>query len=250
MHTYSLHTERPYAGQVIWYINGEKQAATGTIFMPAFALPGQKTVTARLSETYEQAELVTEIRSYQGVVLESLVPNPFSPDEEELVLRNTNLFSVTLRDWRLQSQASPIFVAITTVIPPTATVTLRSSNKLINHGGGYGLYTEANQLVDVATYGMAIPGERLYRSQTQWRFPAYDAVEDDRSVVLNPVSSPVAQASGSPPSPNTSVVKKPLPAAVFLEPVVPRSAWMRLWISLLVSVGVVLNLSSYWKKPV
>ncbi len=245
-HTYRIQTTQPYTGTVTWYVNGEKQTATSTAFMPTFALPGYKTITARLNNTLEQAEIAVTIQSYSGIVLESLLPNPIQPDAEEVVVHNTNAFPVTLRDWRLQSQASRALVPISVVIEPKSSIIIKVTNKLINNGGAYGLYNEANQLVDRVSYGMAPPGERLYRTQTQWRFPSFDVEVEEPSTGV--VGEPVPESGLN----NELGMGGPMlirAAATLPEPPVPFQVWVRVWINFLVLSGFVL-LSSCWEKPV
>ncbi len=243
VHTYKVHTTEQYKGTVTWYINGEKQTATSTTFMPTFALPGQKTITARLTSTLEQTETVVTIHSYTGIVLESLLPNPILPDAEEVVVHNTNTFPVTLRDWRLQSQESRALVPISVVIEPHSSSVIKVANKLINNGGVYGLYNEANELVDRVSYGIALPGERLSRTQTQWHFPSFDEQEKETAADLSPDTT----GEGSQRDTSATVVRQG--GASVPEPPLPFQVVTRLWINTLVLSGFLL-LFSCWKKPV
>lgn len=239
--TFQLETEIPYTGTVTWYINGEKQTATGFVFMPTFNLPGRKVITAQLTKTHEKIEVVRSIQSFQHIVLESLVPNPFSPDPEEIVLRNNNDFVVLLRHWRFQSQTSVALVSINETIPPHSTVTLRVERKLINNAGAYGLYNEADQLVDGVSYGSAPPGARLIRTQTRWYFPDSDVIE------FMPEGS---QAASVPDS--QAMTTEPITFRVgsALPLLVARSVGIRIWINLLIGGGTLLLLSSWLKKSV
>jgi hypothetical protein len=263
----TLTTAVPYSGTVSWYVNGEKQSATNTVFMPTFATAGGKSIVAILDDTHEQVSVVLEVQSYTHVTLDSLVPNPISPATEEVVLRNNNPFPVVLQGWQLRSQTSTSSVTISVVILANSTATIPSSNKLLNGGGAYSLYNDASQVVDAVQYGVAPSGERLTRDQTRWSFPS-DA-DADPAVTSSPVSmtavveyltgqkgetSPVTIAPA--PARQADVVVQPRlavhSASSLLVPelVLPYNRVMRWWISLLFALGGALILSSWPKKPV
>ncbi len=185
--SWHLTLDPPYSGSVAWYVDGEKLAATGLGGSHIFSRSGDKEIIALL-ENGQRFEAHLGIRSYDQIVLTSLLPNPLGSDAgtEELTLKNDNLFPVTLTHWFLKSRNSTTSIPITTSIASHATTTLKLSSKLRNSDGVYNLINESGEIVDTVNYATAGEGDHFLRSGLLWQSDA--PKKESQTVIATPFS--------------------------------------------------------------
>ncbi len=160
-----------YSGMLEWYIDGKKiQSSKDTLFPLTQLKPGHKTILVRLTETNESITLPLTIQSYSHVRLEKVLPQgEDATAAEQIILRNTNPFSVTIHGWQLRSKTSKTTIPIEGIIAANDILTITTHRSLVNTNGAYDLYDDSNTIVDTLLYKKTYPAIFLIRQGPLWQ---------------------------------------------------------------------------------